>query len=67
MVLGALASITKNFKKYINKIWIKIKLRTAQKNVLSWIARKLGKVLEIINGERIDKEPLVIGYNQLPC
>ena len=67
MVLGALASITKNFKKYINKIGIKIKLRTAQKNVLSWIARKLGKVLEIINGERIDKEPLVIGYNQLPC
>lgn len=67
MVLGALASITKNFKKYINKIGIRIKLRTAQKNVLSWIARKLGKVLEIINGERIDKEPLVIGYNQLPC
>ena len=34
VVLGALGSVTKNFKKYVDKVGIKIDLHTVQKTTL---------------------------------
>ena len=55
VVLGALGSVTKNFEKYVNK---ENHIIMGSKHTENQNANK---------EERIDKEPLVIGYNQLPC
>ena len=46
VVLEALWSVTKNFKKYVDKIGLKMGLHTAQKATLLGTARITKKVLE---------------------
>ena len=46
VVLGALGSVKKNIKKYVDKRGIKIDLHTVQKTILLGTARILRKVLE---------------------
>ena len=70
VVFVAHRNVIKNFEKYVDKIGIKIDLHTVQKTTSFGDSKNIEKSARMLTknkGERLVKEPLVIGYNQLPC